>query len=115
MSRHARPSVQSRCEQAIEGLVCSAGRSLTALDVYRLLMDSDRAVSLSNVRRCLHKLATEGRIHRVRLQRTGRCIYRSPTHHGERLKDASIAAAFAGDQQAVLPTTRDRNSQELDS
>lgn len=75
MVRHSTQTVQSRCERSIEDIVTRAGRPLTALDVYRELLEVERAVSLSSVRRCLLKLYTNGRIQRVKLPRTGRCIY----------------------------------------
>lgn len=76
MIRLPHQTAQSRCERSIEDILARAGRSLTALDVYRELLAAESAVSLSNVRRCLLKLYTNGRIQRVELPRTGRCIYK---------------------------------------
>jgi Fe2+ or Zn2+ uptake regulation protein len=90
MIRHSTQTVQSRCERSIEDIVTRAGRSLTALDVYRVLLEMESAVSLSNVRRCLLKLHTNGRIQRVKLPPTGRCIYKPRTVSDEQTSDPSF-------------------------
>jgi len=65
----------SRCITAIEEVVVKSTRAMSALDVYAALLESPRPVSLSTVRQGLSKLYLCGRLHRIELPRTGRCLY----------------------------------------
>ena len=75
MTPRVRKVSLSRCLKAIEEAVVTSPRAMSAFDVYVALMKGARPVSLSTVRLGLSKLHLFGRLQRVELPRTGRCLY----------------------------------------